>query len=322
MRSGGSRRGIGRGPVTAIGSTLLTMALAVTVALPAAAQGEDADRASVVVTTEVLGAVVSDLVGDVAEVKILMEGGANPHTFEPSARDAENILRADLIVSNGLDLEEGLLSVLETAASEGVPWFQSADHLRLRDLEAEAETEAGHDAEDKEDHHGLEDPHIWTDPLAMRDVVVALEAALGEAGIDVGDADASLVVQLEALDAEIEQILSVVPDAERKLVTGHRSMGYFADRYGFELIGTVIPSLSTSGEPTARELASLIAAVKDNDVKVVFTEVGTPGSVARAVADDSGATTVELSAVKLPEDGSYASLIRDMATTIAAALSA
>jgi zinc/manganese transport system substrate-binding protein len=320
MRSGGSRRGVGKGLMTALWSTLLTMALTLAVTLPAAAQDDAADRPSVVVTTEVLGAVVSDLVGDVAEVRVLMEGGANPHTFEPSARDAEGILHADLIVSNGLDLEEGLLAVLETAASEGVPWFQSADHLRLRDLEVE--TEAGHEAEDEEDQHGLEDPHIWTDPLAMRDVVVALEPALGEAGIDVGDASASLVAQLEALDAEVEQILSVVPDAERKLVTGHRSMGYFADRYGFELIGTVIPSLSTSGEPTARELASLIAAVKDNDVTVVFTEVGTPGSVARAVADDSGATTVALSAVKLPEDGSYASLIRDMATTIATALSA
>ena len=79
-------------------------------------------------------------------------------------------------------------------------------------------------------------------------------------------------------------ILADVPEPARKLVTGHRSLGYFADRYGFELIGTVIPSLSTSGEPTAREMAQLIEDIKANDVTAVFTEVGTPQSVAQAVA--------------------------------------
>ncbi len=116
------------------------------------------------------------------------------------------------------------------------------------------------------------------------------------------------------------RILAVVPDEDRKLVTGHRSMGYFADRYGFELIGTVIPGLSTSGEPTARELAELISDIRDNDVPAVFAEVGTPQSVAQAVADDSGAELVTLTTSTLPEDGSYSSLIREMATTIAGAL--
>jgi len=292
----------------------LTVALALGGWSVVAAQDGD-ETGSVVATTEVLGSVVSDLVGDVAEVTVLMQGGANPHTYEPSARDAERILNADLVVSNGLDLEEGLLSVLETAAADGVTWFEAADHIAVRDLEGDPAAESDH-----EHATGTEDPHIWTDPLVMRDVVIALAASLAEAGIDVGDNATGLVAQLEALDAEVVQILAVVPEEHRKLVTGHRSMGYFADRYGFEQIGTVIPSLSTSGEPTARELAQLISEIRENDVPTVFTEVGTPQSVARAVADDSGAELVVLSTSMLPDDGSYISLIRDMATTVADAL--
>jgi len=302
------------GPRTA--SALFTVVLTTALALGgwSAVAAQDGDETgSVVVTTEVLGSIVGDLVGDSAEVTVLMRGGANPHTYEPSARDAERILKADLVVSNGLSLEEGLLSVLETAASDGVTWFEVADHITVRDLEGDPVAEADHE-------HATGDPHIWTDPLVMRDVVVALALTLAELGIDVGEGATSLVARLEALDAEVIEILAVIPDEHRKLVTGHRSMGYFADRYDFEQVGTVIPSLSTSGEPTARELAQLISDIREAGVPAVFTEVGTPQSVARAVADDSGAELVVLSTSMLPDDGSYITLIRDMATTVADAL--
>ncbi|MEX1294796.1 MAG: metal ABC transporter substrate-binding protein, partial [Candidatus Limnocylindrales bacterium] len=97
-------------------------------------------------------------------------------------------------------------------------------------------------------------------------------------------------------------------------------LGYFAERYGFELIGTVIPGLTTSGEPTAREMAELIADIEADDVPVVFAEVGTPQAVAEAVASDSGATLVPLSTSQLPDGGTYQDLIRDIATTVATAL--
>lgn len=277
--------------------------------VPVAAAGEE--PGAVVATTEVLGSVVAQLVGDAADVTVIMPGGANPHSYEASARDAERILSADVVVSNGLDLEEALLSLLEAAEAEGVTWFEAADHIVLRELD-----------EATDDHaHGAEDPHIWTDPLLMRDVVAALAPVLAEAGLDVTEGVSALVDDLEALDAEVVEILSAVPDENRQLVTGHRSLGYFADRYGFEQLGTVIPSLSTSGEPTARELARLIEDIRDHEVRVVFTEVGTPGSVAQAVAGDSSAELVALSTSRLPDDGTYQDLIRDIATTVAEALS-
>ncbi len=324
-----------RAPVAVLGArlpaalfaTLLMgycMAAAPTMAMAA---GND-DVPSVVVTTEVLGAVVAELVGDAGEVTVLMPGGANPHTFAPSARDAERISRADVVVSNGLDLEEGLLSVLEAAQSEGVTWFQAADHMAVRDLEVEPEAEdagqdhqdAGQDDEDAGHEHEAADPHFWTDPLLMRDVVAALEPVLAEAGLDVAGNAQALMAGLETLDAEVAEILAVVPQEARRLVTGHRSMGYFAERYGFELIGTVIPSLSTGGEPSARELAQLIADIREQGVPAIFVEVGTPQSVAQAVADDSGTRLVALSTSELPDDGSYGSFMRDIATTVADAL--
>lgn len=305
------------------------MAASLVMAGPVAAQPP---AASVVVTTEVLGSLVDQLVGSAAEVTVIMPSGANPHSYEPSARDAEAMLGADVLVSNGLDLEESLVTVLAAAEAEGVTWFQAADHVSLLGLEDGGGHADEHDDEHNEeeehaepasadDHeHSLEDPHIWTDPLAMVGVVEALEDVLADAGIDVTASADDLITELEDLDAEVVGILAAVPSEDRKLVTGHRSLGYFAERYGFAQVGTVIPSLSTSGEPSAREMAQLIEDIRANGVTAVFSEEGTPQSVAQAVASDGGATLVPLSTSQLPPGGSYQDLIRDIATAIATAL--
>lgn len=296
--------------------------LALIGAVPAAAQDE---AGSVVVTTEVLGSMVEQMVGDAAEVSVIMPSGANPHSYEPSARDAERMLDADVLVSNGLELEEALVSVLEAAEAEGVTWFQATDHITVLEMsgsEDHDEEGAEHEAEGQEDghDHGPEDPHIWTDPIAMIDVVNALGPVLAEAGIDASVGAEALIADLRTLDAEVTEIVSAIPEGERRLVTGHESLGYFAERYGFELIGTVIPGLSTSGEPTAREMAQLIDDIRDSGVRAVFAEVGTPQSVAGAVASDSGAELVPLSTSQLPQDGTYQDLIREIATTVTDAL--
>ena len=145
---------------------------------------------------------------------------------------------------------------------------------------------------------------------------------LATLGVDDGSRAADLESRLEALDAEVVSIVAAIPPERRRLVTGHESMGYFADRYGFELIGAVVPGLSSQGEASARELATLVDAVRAAGVDVVFSEVGTPDHIAAALASETGARIVELSLEQLPADGSYETLIRDVATTIADALSA
>lgn len=304
--------------IATLGSVALSLALVALGSGAATAQDVQDQARSVVATTEVLGSVVEQLVGDTAEVTIIMPSGADPHGYEPSARDAERLLAADVIVSNGLDLEQALLPILQNAEAAGVTWFQAADHVTLR--ASEGSEDPGDDDHAEGDDHGPHDPHFWTDPLAMRDVVLALGPALDVAGITTSDRVSSLAADLEVLDERVVEILSVVPAADRKLVTGHRSLGYFADRYGFEQIGTVIPGLSTSGEPTARELARLIDEIRHYGVPAVFTEVGTPTSVAEAVAEDTGAVLVPLSVSQLPDGGTYQDLILGIATTVAGAL--
>lgn len=304
-------------------AVLVSLTLGAMVAGAASPDSEPgADRASIVATTEVLGALVRDLVGDGAEVHTLMGGGSDPHTWQPSARDSELVFDADLVVANGLGLEEGLIGVLEQAEADGVAVFHAADHVALRPPGDGHEDDGEHGADQgHDDHeHAEGDPHIWLDPLAMRDVVLALGPVLLDAGVDVGDRADSAAADLVSLDAELAGILAVVPDEQRRLVTGHQALGYFADRYGFEVIGTVIPGLSTADEPSARELATLVEAIRSTGVPAIFTDVGTPPAVAAVVAQETGARIVELHVEQLPESGSYADLMREIASAVADAL--
>jgi zinc/manganese transport system substrate-binding protein len=295
---------------------VLATALLLLGATPTMAAESPEGRPSVVVTTEVLGSVVTDLVGDTADVQTLMSGGADPHSWQPSARDSEAIFGADLIVANGLDLEEGLLNVLEQAEAEGVELFHATDHVDLRaSAGGAAEPDSAHD-------DGPGDPHFWLDPLAMRDVVLALGPVLIEAGADLGDRADAEAAAIEALDADLREQLSSIPDEQRRLVTGHGALGYFADAYDFEIVGTVVPGLSSSDEPSARDIADLVKAIRAAGATAVFSDVGTPQSVAEAVAGETGAQVVELQVAQVPEGGTYADLLHDLASAVADALAA
>ena len=269
---------------------------------------EGGGRPTIVATTPVLGSLVQDLVGDRGRVTVVMPNGADPHGFQPSARDVEAIAHADLVVENGLDLEEGMQDVLDRARDDGVPVFTASDHVRVRTA---SESEASND------DHGAEDPHIWMDPIAMRPVVLALAPALDGLGLDVDAAARRLAGRLDQLDAEVRRTLAVVPPGRRELVTGHESMGYFADRYGFELSGAVIPSLNSQAQASARALADLRDKVSAAGIPTIFTELGTPDDVAEAVGDETGARVLQISTHTLPDDGSYFTFMRQAARAVA-----
>jgi zinc/manganese transport system substrate-binding protein len=273
-------------------------------------------RPTVVVTYSVLGAVVQQAVGDSADVVVLMPNGADPHEWAPSARDIASLQDADLVVRNGLDLEGGLLDALDTASDDGVPTFVASDHVEVRRVGAGE----GLPTDDPDQAEGAEDPHLWMDPLAMRDVVAALGPVLADAGIDATASVAATIADLEALDATVRDIVAAIPADRRLLVTGHESLGWFADRYDFRLVGTIVPSLSSAAEVSSSELAALAERIADTGATVIFTETGTPSGVAEAIADDTGATVVELPTVALPDDGSYSSFLVANATLIADAL--
>lgn len=265
--------------------------------------GDSTSRAQIVVTHAVLGAVVTDLAGNAADVKVLIPNGTDPHEWEPSAKDIEALDHADLVVANGLDLESRLIEVLDRAEDDGVPVFRATDHVDVR---------GGGDA------HGGEgvDPHFWTDPIEMSKVVVALSTRLDAIGIDVDGEELS--DEYKKLDIQVRDLL--VGISNRVLVTGHESLGYFADRYDFELVGAVIPGMSTEVEATASNLSELKDAMQAAGVGVIFTETGTPDDVTRTIAEETGVRVVELGTHLVPEQGTYRSFILGLASTIADAL--
>ena len=263
---------------------------------------------SVVVTYSALGDVVSRLVGDAATVTVLIPNGQDQHDFSPSAKDIEELNNASFVVSNGLDLEEGLEDTLVQTEKSGVPVFHIADYVTLRSLTSEADG-----------HGGGKDPHIWLDPETLAEAVPALTAALEKAlKVDLSQEEQNLVTELKDVSAGIASTLSEVDECT--LVTGHDSLQYFAARYGCTVVGAVIPSFSTAAEASAGDLAALKKIAQQENVKVIFTELGTPADVAALLSKELGVKLQELSTHVLPSSGEYKEMMLNLASSIATGL--
>jgi zinc/manganese transport system substrate-binding protein len=254
------------------------LAVALTAAalvLTGCAGGAASDRPLVVVTTNILGDVVSNLVGDDVEVMTLMRPGADPHSFEISAAEAARMRSADLLVANGLGLEEGLQQHLDAAASEGVPTFVAEDAVTVLPYTS---TDAG----------GADDPHFWTDPAQMIAVVDALTPVLEEVGgADIADHAAAYRAELSDLDAEMTSSFAAIPAERRALVTNHHVFGYLAERFDFRLVGAVIPGGTTLAAPSTSDLADLVSAIDEAGVPTIFAESSSPDRLVRALADEA-----------------------------------
>ena len=267
---------------------------------------EKSELPTVVVTYSVLGNIVEQLVGDAATVTTLIPDGQDPHEFEPSAKDIESLNNANIVVSNGLDFEEGLEETLENAKTAGVNVFMAGDYITVREL-----SEEEHD-------HGAFDPHLWLSPAAMLEMLPELSKAIGPAiGADVSVQLETLSAELTALDTQIQEIIGGV---KCELVSGHDEMGYFADRYGCEVIGAVIPSLSTTSESSAGELADLKAEIETHGVPAIFTGLGTSPAVAEQLASELGVKAVTLSTHFLDGAATYQEFMMRMTNQIAEAL--
>jgi len=242
----------------------------------AACSTPDDPRPTIVVSTNILGDVVGELVGDQAQVVTLMKPDADPHSFEISAQEAATLRGADLLVSNGLGLEEGLQQHLD--AADGVPAFVAGDAIEVLDYSVG-------------DAAGMPDSHFWTDPARMIDVVDALEPVLAELeGIDAEDLDATVDdyrSQLRALDAEMTEAFATIPDERRALVTNHHVFGYLAERFDFEIVGAVIPGGTTLAAPSASDLADLVDAIEQTGVPAVFAESSSPDRLVQALASEA-----------------------------------
>lgn len=269
----------------------------------------DGERLSVVTTTPVLAALVQGVTGEAVSVTSLIPGGSDPHAYQPSARQRRDMLNADLLVVNGADLEEGLLDVIDETAGEGVPVLvamEAVEALRYP--------------------NGDLDPHFWHDPQQARAVVLAV----GERLADIDPADAGVFreaavrssADLDGLAGELSALVAALPAERRVLVTNHDAYRYFAARFGFEVLGTIVPGRSTEAVPSPAHLAGLAAAMRERKVCAVFAEEEGSTALAETLAREagSGVAVATLFAGTLP-DG-YETLLRENTARITAALGA
>ena len=264
----------------------------------------DAGGIQIVVSTTILGDVARNLVGDAAEVEVLLPIGADPHDFQVSSRQVASMLDADLVIVNGLGLEAGMEDVLEEVMADGANVIEVGPFVDPLPLG---------DAPDRLD------PHIWMDPLRMADAAAIIATELAELlpSVDWRAMADEYAAELRAADVEIETILSQVEEEDRTLVTNHDSLGYFADRYRFVVVASIIPGGSTLAEPSSAELAALVEVVEREQVRAIFAETTEPGALARAVAEEAGngVAVVELFTGSLGVPGSGAETLIEMLKT-------
>lgn len=268
----------------------------------------------VVATTTILGDLATGVVGDRGSVEVLMPVGADPHDFGPSSRQVARMQEADLVVANGLDLEESLIPVLEAIEDAGtrVLWMAPL----LDPIPFTLGGDDHDDGHDNDDDHGDLDPHVWMDPQRMATAARLLADALAEVAPDVDWAEAAeaYAAEMMAVDAEIMGLIADLPAGRRLLVTNHHSLGYFANRYGFEVVGTVIPGSTTLGAPSSADLARLVDLIDDLGIPAIFAETIDATSLAEVLAAEAQrpVAVVVLTTDSLGEPGTEAETLRGL----------
>ena len=250
-------------------------------------EGEDSPPAApatptILVTTGIWADVVSNVAcGGLADIETMIPVGGDPHGYEPSLQDRARMENAALVVANGLELEKGLEDTLEQVRGSGTPVFEFAEGTEPIPFAFEGghhgEEEAGpEEAEDEEGHGSGGDPHVWFDPHRVSEALPGLAGVLTtKVGLDAAAIDACLasyLAELEAVDAEIAIKVEQLPAESRKLVTNHEALGYFADRYGFEVIGTVIPTPASIAQTNPAQLEELAEIIEHEAIKAIFAE--------------------------------------------------
>ena len=300
---------------------------------------------SIVVSTTVLGGVVSDIArcaeGDDQAVTVVMPAGVDPHDFQPSSAHVASMVAADLVIVNGLGLEEGLLPALDSIGSDGARVLEMGALIDPLPFGAEAEEHSEdehHDDHADEDHsesgaeeddhaHGAYDPHFWMD----MDRMAAAARLIGEEVETFGAEGYSacgeeVAASIEAAEQELLDTLAGVPDARRILVTDHDALSYFAESYGFRVIGVVIPGGSTLGEPNSQELAALVSVIQDQDVPAIFGDATLSNEILEILAAEAGrdvqVVSLFIGSLGGPDSGatSYEEMMMTNADRIAQAL--
>lgn len=287
----------------------------------------------VVATHSILGDLVKNVGGDKIALLVLVGAGGDAHTFEPTPQDMEQIAKAGLLFENGLEFE-GWLDAAFTASDSKAQRVAVSAGIEPLAADEEGEAHAADEADDHsaedEDHDGEADPHIWQSVsnwiLAAKNVRDALIKADAANATTYEANAAAYTAELEKLDADIFAQANALSSAQRILFTSHDALGYFAARYGFEVAGSGLASLSTeAADPSAAQVAELVQAIKAAGVPAVFTENTHNSQLMDQIALEAGVSLApELYTDALGEPGSagetYLKMMRNNISVIAGAL--
>ena len=288
--------------------------------------------------------------GDRVEVFGMLPAGGDPHSYQPGARDVARVADADVVFTVGLELEtlwlEDLIRSASADESRIVALGEVVDPMEFTEADMHDDHDDHGDHSDHEEdhsdheedahghddhhdhHHGTFDPHFWFDPIRVKIAVNEIAARLS--AIDPENADfysqnaSEYGKQLDELHAwTMEQISAVAPE-RRLLVTSHDAFSYFAEAYGFEIVGLVIPSLAPDVEPSAEHIAGLVEVIEEHGVPALFGETTVSDKLAQAVARETGASLVQLYSGSLGAEGSgadtYLTMVRANVERIVGAL--
>ena len=294
------RLGIKRSVWTAVGAALASLVLVAgcngSAASPSPSESSEAAADyTVIATTSVFADLAQLALGNNVTIETIVPAGVDVHTFEPSPADAQKLAGADLIVMNGLGLDEWALSLLEAAGKNEEAVLELAEGIDESNAWVYLEGEE-HDEEVGEEHgHGGTDPHIWLDPkgaaIYVERIAARVAAALPERATEIESARDAGLAAIAALDEELRVGFAAIDASARKIVTFHDGFGYFARAYEIEIVGVAVEA--PGQEPSAKEIAALIDAIKAAGVTSVFSEAQFPSKVLDQVAAETGATVLE-----------------------------
>lgn len=284
---------------------------------------------SLVVTTTPLGSVTEQIATCAGGTSTtLMPVNADPHDFSASSAQVADMVKADLVIANGLGLEGGLDASLQQVEADGTEVLHVAEHIDPLPW-GDHEHEHAHEEEGHEGHnHGDLDPHFWLDVARMAEAAQLIGDEVAErTGDDTwSECGTEVSGELTALDEEIREDLSVIPEERRTIVTDHEAFGYFNNAYDFHSAGVVIPGGSTEAQPSSADLASLAGVIREENVPVIFTNAAVNQTLVDALAAEVGEDVQVVSLYEGsvgPKDGpaaDYQGMMRENARLIVEAL--
>jgi ABC-type Zn uptake system ZnuABC Zn-binding protein ZnuA len=272
-------------------------------------KGATNDRLTIVASTSVIAAIAEQVGGDtLVHVEALIGPGVDPHTFEMTPGDIRTLADADIILLNGLGLDDYLRDDVK-GANDSAMLVVVSDGVQL----LRADKQGSENSHDK----GEFDPHIWQDPLRVKvmaeNIAEALVGADPEHATEYRDNAAAYQETLDGTDNAIRVLIEEIPSENRKLVTNHDAFAYFADRYGLEIVGTVIPGSTSEADPSASDIAKLTQLIKNEGVKAIFAEALINPKVAESLASDTGVQIIYgLYSDQVGEPGSGAETVDGM----------